>query len=350
MFYGTVMRHAASGCHAKAQGVVHAQLLFAAVPLYRQSMGAHHGHGHDHAHGHDHGHHHHDHTAGASARALTIALLLSGTVLALEFAGALFFNSLALLSDAAHMMTDVAALAIALLAVRIGDKPPDDRRTFGYKRLEILAAAFNALLLVAAAIYILIEAIGRFRTPEPIATAGMLWIAVAGLIVNLAAMRLLMASRGESIAVKGAYLEVWADAIGSAGVIGAALLIRFTGQLWIDPVAAVAIALWVLPRTWTLLRDTVNVLLEGVPRGLDLGEIRRGIAAERGVSDVHDLHVWSMSTTDVNGSVHIALAQGADGEATRLRVARLLEHRFGIGHATIQVERDPCAAADRPHR
>jgi cobalt-zinc-cadmium efflux system protein len=315
-------------------------------------MGAHHGHDHQHGH-HGHGHgdgHHHDHTSGASARALTIALLLSGTVLALEFGGALFFNSLALLSDAAHMMTDVAALAIALLAVRIGDKPADDRRTFGYKRLEIIAAAFNALLLVAAAIYIFIEAIGRFRNPEPIATGGMLWVAVAGLIANLLAMRLLMASRGESIAVKGAYLEVWADAIGSAGVIASALLIRMTGQLWIDPVAAVAIALWVLPRTWTLLRDTVNVLLEGVPRGLDLADVRRAIAAEPGVCDVHDLHVWSMSTNDVNGSVHIALVDGTDGEQARLRVAALLEQRFGIGHATIQVERDPCGAQDRPHR
>jgi cobalt-zinc-cadmium efflux system protein len=318
-------------------------------------MGMHHGHDHAHSHSHDDGHGHahgglgHDHTAGASARALTIALVLSGTVLVLEVAGALLFNSLALLSDAAHMLTDVAALAIALLAVRIGQRPPDDRRTFGYKRLEILAAAFNALLLVAAAIYIFIEAIGRFRAPEPIAADGMLWVAVAGLAANLAAMRLLMASRGESIAVRGAYLEVWADAIGSVGVIAAAVLIRLTGRLWIDPLMAVALALWVLPRTWALLRDTVNVLLEGVPRGLDLAEIRRAIAAEPDIEDVHDLHVWSMSTTDVNGSVHVALAPGADGEAVRLRVERLLDQRFGIGHATIQVERDPCAAHDRPH-
>jgi cobalt-zinc-cadmium efflux system protein len=313
-------------------------------------MGAHH-HGHGHAHDHAHGSgHDHDHTAGASARALTIALLLSGGVLAIELAGAILFNSLALLSDAAHMLTDVAALAIALLAVRIGNRPPDDRRTFGYKRLEILAAAFNALLLVAAAIYIVIEAIGRFRAPEPVAADGMLWVAVVGLVANLLAMRVLIAGRGESMAVRGAYLEVWADAIGSVGVIVAALLVRFTGLLWIDPLVAVAIALWVLPRTWTLLRDTVNVLLEGVPRGIDLGQVRRAIAAEPGVWDVHDLHVWSMSTSDVNGSVHIALSDGSDGEDVRRRVALLLEERFGIGHATIQVERDPCGAGERPHR
>jgi cobalt-zinc-cadmium efflux system protein len=313
----------------------------------------HHDHGHGHAHGHGHGHSHggghHDHTAGASARALLIALGLSGIVLAVELVGAFFFNSLALLSDAAHMMTDVAALAIALMAVRIGAKAADDKRTFGYKRLEILAAAFNALLLFAAAIYVTVEAISRFRTPEPVAATGMLGIAAIGLVVNLIAMRVLMAGRGESMAMKGAYLEVWADAIGSVGVIIAAILIRVTGKLWIDPVVAVAIALWIVPRTWALLSDTINVLLEGVPKGVDLGEIRRTIGAEEGVCDVHDLHVWSMSTSEVNGTVHIAITDEADGERVRIGVARLLEEKFGIGHATIQVEREACGAGARVH-
>lgn len=310
-----------------------------------------HGHDHAHPHGHDHGdgHHHHDHTAGASGRALVVALCLSGLVLGVEIVGAWAYNSLALLSDAAHMMTDVAALAIALMAIRIGGKAPDDRRTFGYKRLEILAATFNALLLFAAAAYVLAEAISRFRDPEPVAASGMLLVAGIALVVNLIAMRMLMAGREESIAVKGAYLEVWADAIGSLGVIVAALLIRFTGRTWIDPVVAIGIALWILPRTWSLLRDTINVLLEGVPRGIDLGEIRRTIAAEAGVCDVHDLHVWSMSTSDVNGSVHIAIEEGADPEQVRRDVSRLLEERFAIGHATIQVEREACAMETRVH-
>jgi cobalt-zinc-cadmium efflux system protein len=315
----------------------------------------HHDHGHDHhhdhggGHGHGHGHGHHDHTAGASARALLIALGLSGLVLVVELIGAFHFNSLALLSDAAHMMTDVAGLAIALMAVRIGAKAADDKRTFGYKRLEILAAAFNALLLFAAAIYVTVEAVGRFRTPEPVAANGMLGIAVIGLIVNLIAMRVLLGGRGESMAVKGAYLEVWADAIGSVGVIVAAILIRVTGKQWIDPIVAVAIALWIVPRTWALLSDTMNVLLEGVPKGIDLAEIRRVIGAAEGVCDVHDLHVWSMSTSDVNGSVHIAITEIADGEKVRIEVARLLDEKFGIGHATIQVEREACGADARVH-
>jgi cobalt-zinc-cadmium efflux system protein len=308
-----------------------------------------HHHAHDHGphHGHDHGHHRHDHAAGASARSLRIALALSGSVLGIELAGAFLYNSLALLSDAAHMLTDVAALLIALMAVRIGTKAPDDKRTFGYKRLEILAAAFNALLLFAAAAYVLVQAIGRFRTPESVAADGMLLVAAVGLVINIISMAVLMGGRGESMAVRGAYLEVWSDAIGSFGVIVGALLIRFTGKAWIDPVVAIGIALWVLPRTWALLRDTINVLLEGVPKGIDLAEIRQAIADQPGVCDVHDLHVWSMAISDVNGSVHIAIVEDANGEEVRRAVASLLETRFGIGHATIQIERDPCGAGHK---
>lgn len=305
-------------------------------------------HAHDH-HGHGHGHHGHDHAAGADSRALAIALALSAAVLAAELGGAWAFNSLALLSDAAHMMTDVAALAIALMAIRVGEKAPDDRRSFGYKRLEILAAAFNALLLLAASGYVLVEAIGRFRTPEPVAAGGMIAIAGFALAINLLAMRVLMAGRGESLAIKGAYLEVWADAIGSLGVIAGAALIRLTGRQWIDPAVAIAIALWILPRTWALLSDTVNVLLEGVPRGLDLAAVRQAIAATDGVGDVHDLHVWSMSTREINATAHVAIMPEADGDSVRRRVAHLLEHEFAIGHATIQVEREACAAHARPH-
>ena len=306
----------------------------------------HHHHGHSHGHGHDHGHGHghHDHTAGASARSLGIALILSGSVLAIELVGAFLYNSLALLSDAAHMLTDVAALLIALMAVRIGTKAPDDKRTFGYKRLEILAATFNALLLFVAAAYVLVEAIGRFRTPEPVAANGMLVVAAIGLVINVVSMAVLMGGRGESIAVKGAYLEVWSDAIGSFGVIVGAVLIRNTGKAWIDPIVAIGIALWVLPRTWALLSDTMNVLLEGVPKGVDLNEIRQAIADHPGVCGVHDLHVWSMAISDMNGTVHIAITEEATHEEVRQSVATLLESRFGIGHATIQIERDPCNA------
>lgn len=307
-----------------------------------------HDHGH-HGHGHDHGHGHHDHTAGAGAKALSIALAISGTVLIAELAGAWAYNSLALLSDAAHMFTDVAALAIALLALKVATKAPDDRRSFGYKRLEILAAAFNALMMFVASGYVAVEAIGRFLHPEPIAAGGMIGIAAFGLVANLAAMRVLMASRGESMAMKGAYLEVWADAIGSTGVIAGAILILLTGYVWIDPVIAIGIALWILPRTWSLLSDTINVLLEGVPKGIDLTAVRTALIDVDGVADVHDLHIWSMSTSDLNATVHVALGLDADHERVRRAVAGVLADRYEIHHATVQVERDPCGAAERVH-
>ncbi|HVI97483.1 MAG TPA: cation diffusion facilitator family transporter [Sphingomonas sp.] len=299
--------------------------------------------------GHAHGGHAHDHTAGANTKMLSIALALTTIYLAAEVAGAFIFNSLALLSDAGHMLTDVAALAIALIAIKVGQKAPDDKRTYGYKRFEILAAAFNALMLFAIAIYVLVEGIQRLRNPEGVQSTGMLVVAVIGLIVNFVSMRLLMAGKDQSLNVKGAYLEVWADMLGSVGVIVGALAIRFTGATWIDPVVAIGIGLWVLPRTWVLLRDTANVLLEGVPRDLDLGQIRDRIAAVEGVGDVHDLHVWSMSTSDVSCTAHVVLAADADAERVRKAVTAAIEDEFEIAHSTIQTEREACGDAENIH-
>ncbi|MES2055297.1 MAG: cation diffusion facilitator family transporter [Pseudomonadota bacterium] len=289
---------------------------------------------------HDHaaGGHAHDHTAGANATKLKWALGLTATYLVAEVIGGFYFNSLALLSDAAHMMTDVAALIIALLAISFGQKPADSRRTFGYRRFEILAAAFNAVLLFAIAIYVLVEAIRRFSNPEPVQSTGMMIVATIGLLVNIVSMRLLMSGKDKSFNIKGAYLEVWADMIGSVGVIAGAIAIRFTGWTWVDPIVAVGIGLWVLPRTWILLRDTTNVLLEGVPNGIDLNEVRVAIAGVAGVSDVHDLHIWSMSNDDISCTAHVTLGQGAAPDEVRGRVVALLDQQFEIGHATVQTE------------
>lgn len=303
-----------------------------------------HGHGADAKGGHA-----HSHTAGANSRMLTIALVLSAAFLIVEIAGAFIFNSLALLSDAAHMFTDVAALAIALAAVKIGQRPADDVRTFGYRRFEILAAAFNALLLFLVAAYVLWEGVGRLLEPPPVGSTGMLVIAVLGLAVNLIAMRILSAGKDASLNLKGAYLEVWADMVGSLGVIVGAVVIMLTGWGWVDPVVAIAIGLWVLPRTWTLLKDTTQILIEGVPPHLKLGEIRKQIAGVAGVAGVHDLHVWSMASDDISLSVHVTLAAGADGEAVRRGVSAIVHDRFGIEHATIQTERDACEPQDSLH-
>ncbi|WP_272815792.1 cation diffusion facilitator family transporter [Sphingomonas hankookensis] len=301
------------------------------------------------AHDHGSGGHSHDHTAGANAKMLGWALALTSTYLVAEVVGGFVFNSLALLSDAAHMLTDVAALVIALMAIRIGQRPPDDRRTFGYRRFEILAAAFNAILLFGIAIYVFVEAIQRFTDPEPVQSWSMLIVAAIGLVVNLVSMRLLTAGKEGSFNVKGAYLEVWADMIGSVSVIIGALAIKFTGWTWIDPIVAVAIGLWVLPRTWVLLRDTTNVLLEGVPSGLRLVEVRAAVSAVPGVAGLHDLHVWSMSNDDVSCTMHVTLAPGADADTVRKAVTELIDERFGIEHATIQTEGPGEACEESEH-
>ncbi|WP_237245811.1 cation diffusion facilitator family transporter [Sphingopyxis witflariensis] len=288
------------------------------------------------------GHVGHNHGAGASSNRLALALGLTSTFLVAELVGAYVFDSLALLSDAAHMFTDSAALAIALAAVRIGQRPPDDQRTFGYRRFEILAAAFNAILLFAVAGYVTIEGIGRFFDPRPVESLGMLAVASLGLIVNLIAMRILAGGRESSLNIKGAYLEVWADMLGSLGVIGAAVAIYLTGYFWIDPIVAIAIGLWVLPRTWVLLRDTTHILLQGVPRGFDLKGIRAAMEEVAGVDDVHDLHLWSVAGDDASLTAHVALTADGDAETVRRAVIEMLGSRFDIRHATIQTEAESC--------
>lgn len=314
-------------------------------------MSAPHIHSHDDHAGHAHGSagYVHDHTAGANTKALTIALILTGSYLAVEVAGAIAFNSLALLSDAGHMLTDVAALVIALLAIRIGQRAPDDKRTFGYRRFEILAAAFNALMLFAVAIYVLIEAVHRFRFPEAVQSTGMLVVAAIGLAVNLLSMRILTSGKDASLNVKGAYLEVWADMIGSIGVIAGALVIRYTGWTLVDPIVAVGIGLWVVPRTWILLRDTINVLLQGVPGGLSLTEVRQALRSVPGVSGVHDLHIWSMTTDDVSCTVHIEIDDPTHSDVVRIAVEKMLSDRFAIEHCTIQTEAEPCGGEAQLH-
>lgn len=298
---------------------------------------------------HDHGSNAHNHAAGANSRMLAIALVLTTAFLIVELVGSFLFNSLALLSDAAHMFTDSAALAIALAAVKVGQRPADDKRTYGYRRFEILAAAFNALLLFAVAGYVLWEGVARFLEPTKVQSMGMLVVAGIGLIVNIIAMRLLAAGKDQSLNVKGAYLEVWADMLGSIGVIVGAVTIMMTGWQWVDPVVAIGIGLWVLPRTWSLLRDTTHILLEGVPRDLRLADIRTAISSTPGIVSTHDLHVWSMTSDDVSASAHVQLEKGADAETVRVAVAGMLHKQFGIEHSTIQVEKEVCPDAAHWH-
>jgi len=287
----------------------------------------------------------HDHGGGEikHEQPLWWAFGLTTAFLIAEVIGGLMTNSLALLSDAAHMATDVIALAVSLFAVRLSRRPPDAKRTYGYARMEAIGAMVNGGLLFMVAAYILWEAAGRFREPPSVASTGMLAIATMGLVINLISMRLLKAGSGTSLNVKGAYLEVWSDMLGSIGVIIAAIVIKLTGWTLADPIIAVLIGLWVLPRTWTLLKEAGHVLMQGVPEGLDLDEVRKAITAHAGVQEVHDLHVWSLGSKQAVLTAHV-VADEAMISADDLRDAlgALLDERFGIEHATLQVEAKSC--------
>lgn len=294
--------------------------------------------------------HGHDHGSGtANASALTKALVLTGSFMILEVVAGLLTGSLALISDAAHMFTDTAGLGIALAAIKIGQKPADSRRTFGYQRFEILAAALNAVLLFAVAAYILVEGYQRLVTPHEIKAGPMLAVAFAGLIVNLISMRLLSGGKDANLNVKGAYLEVWSDMLGSIGVMIAAVIIMLTGWTSVDAIVAIAIGLWVLPRTWTLFKETINVLLEGVPDGIDLDAVAARLKTTVGVSDIHDLHVWALTSGSISLSVHLVLADMANGDAVRIASQSMLREAFNITHVTIQIERADCRAGQDHH-
>jgi cobalt-zinc-cadmium efflux system protein len=283
--------------------------------------------------------------ATTNTRALRLALALTAGFMLVEVVGGVLAGSLALISDAAHMLTDVMALAIALVAIHIGRRRSDARRTFGYQRLEILAAAFNAAMLFVVAAYILYEAYRRLRTPSEVHSTAMLIIAAVGLVVNVISMRLLNAGKDGSLNVKGAYLEVWSDLLGSIGVIVGALTIRLTGRAWVDSIIAVAIGLWVLPRTWLLLKESLNVLLEGVPQGMDPQAVERTIRAVPGVRGLHDLHVWSITTGKTSLTAHLSVDPRADCGALIGLVSTRLEEAHHIEHVTLQCEAGPCPNA-----
>jgi cobalt-zinc-cadmium efflux system protein len=289
------------------------------------------------------GHPRHDHARGAGERRMWVVFALTAGFLVVEVVGGILTNSLALLSDAAHMFTDVMALGIAIAAMRLSRLPADRKRTFGYHRFEILAAAFNATLLFFVALYILYEAYQRWITPLSIESFGMLAIAVVGLAVNLAGMLLLSSDASSNLNVRAAYLEVWADALGSLGVIIAALIVTFTGWTHADPIVAVLIALWVLPRTWKLLKQSVNVLLEGVPEGMDLSAIDGRLRGLPGVRDVHDLHIWAIGSGRSSLTAHLIFDEGqADVQRVLNNANELLRRDFGLTHTTLQAELEHC--------
>lgn len=290
-------------------------------------------------------HHEHADLEQGNEAVLKWALALTASFLVIEVIGSFMTGSLALLSDAAHMFTDTAALAIALVAIRIGQRPADVKRTYGYRRFEILAAAFNAVLLFLVALYIVYEAYQRLQQPPELQAGGMFVIALAGLAVNLISMRLLARSSKSSLNVKGAYLEVWSDMLGSLGVLIGAVLIGWLKWVWIDALIAVLIGLWVLPRTWTLLKESLNILLEGVPDNINPAVITQAMEATPGVVEIHDLHVWAITSNKVMLTSHLLLEPNANAEQVLKSIHLLLEEKFHIYHSTLQCEYASCNKA-----
>ena len=282
----------------------------------------------------------HDHGSAAAANRsrLVAVLLLSLAILVVEVVGAIASNSLALLADAGHMLTDVAGVGMALLAISFAGRPPTSGRTFGYLRLEILAAVANAVLLLGIAVFILYQAWQRLAEPPEIASGLMLAVALVGLAANAISLYVLRRSQRESLNMRGAYLEVMGDFAGSVAVIVAALVIATTGWVQADSVASVAIALLILPRTFALLREATDVLLEATPRGVDMDHVRAHILDAPGVVDCHDLHAWTITSGMNVVSAHVVLEEGADPAAVLDALCACLSDDFDIEHSTFQLE------------
>ena len=285
---------------------------------------------------HDHGHPH-GHRAG-NRRRLAVTLVLAAGYMVAEVVGGLLTNSLALLADAGHMLSDVAALALSLFAVWIAERPPTPKRTYGYYRAEILAALANGATLIAISLFIFVEAYRRLGQPPEVHGPGMLAVAVGGLAVNVVGLWLLHGGRNESLNVRGAWLHVLTDALGSIGAIAAAALIWAFGWAWADPVASVLIGLLVIYSSWRLLAESVSVLMESAPKGIDVDEIHRAMKAVPGVLAVHDLHVWTITSGLDCLSAHVVAADPHAHAALLKTLRDTLHERFGLDHLTIQIE------------
>jgi cobalt-zinc-cadmium efflux system protein len=276
---------------------------------------------------------------GQDRRALTVVLALTTTFMVAEVVGGLLSGSLALLADAGHMLSDVFSLGLALFAIWLAAKPATAQRSFGYKRAEILAVLVNGMTLVAISIWIFYEAYRRFLAPPEILGGWMLAVAVVGLVVNVTGMAILSRSGGESLNIQGALRHILADVLGSLGAIAAALVIILTGWRYADPLISVFIGILVLGASWKLLKESTNILLEATPRGIDAEEVGKKMAAAEGVAEVHDLHVWTITSGFPALSPHVLVAPGEDRDDRRRDLEELLAREYGISHTTLQVER-----------
>ncbi len=282
--------------------------------------------------------HHPPHESLGQTR-LAVAFFVTVAFMGVEVAGGIVFNSLALLADAGHMLSDVVALAISWAAIRIGRRFPTDRLTFGFKRSEILAALFNGMVLWAIVGIIIFEAAHRFLRPEPVIGSGMLLVATLGLCVNLLMAFLLFRPRLESLNIRAAYVHVVSDALGSVGAITGAIVILWSAAYWVDPLISVLIGFLIVYSSWGLIKESVHILMEGVPPDIEIGEVEQAVLAQHGVCCIYDLHVWSISGERPALSAHVILSEsGVERNEVLMGLKSVLKEKFGIDHTTIQIE------------
>jgi cobalt-zinc-cadmium efflux system protein len=307
-----------------------------------------HGHGHD-DHGHGHGHHHHGAPATGHERAFAIGVTLNAGFVLAEIAVGLYAHSLALLADAGHNLGDVLGLVLAWGAVWLGRRRPSARRTYGFKRSSILASLINAGVLLVGVGGIAVEAIRRLIEPGSIDAGPVAAVAALGIVINGATALLFMRGREKDLNIMGAFQHMAADALVSAGVVVAALAIAATGWQWLDPVVGLVIAAVIIIGTWKLLRASLDLALDAVPQAVDPKAVQAYLSSLPGVAEVHDLHIWAMSTTETALTVHLVRPTGGLDDALIAEACRTLSERFGIGHATFQLEEGdahhPCGLA-----
>jgi cobalt-zinc-cadmium efflux system protein len=296
-------------------------------------------HGHDDAHAHDHAHDHdHDHFRELGRRRLLLVLSLTAVFMVVEFAGGWIANSLALMADAGHMLSDVAALGLSAFALWFSRRPATPAKTYGYMRIEILAALVNGATLIVISALILWQAYARFREPQEVQGILMLGVASAGLLVNILAAFLLHSASGHNLNLRGAYLHVLGDLLGSVGAITAAVVILATGWMPADPIISVIVAVLILAGAWRLVRESVDVLLEAVPRHIDMSAVEAAIRRIPGVEEVHDLHVWTLTSGYLAMSGHTVIRDAARHQETIGAVHDIMHREFGISHVTVQVD------------
>ncbi|KKI91229.1 zinc transporter ZitB [Bacillus sp. SA1-12] len=302
-----------------------------------------------HSHSHEHGHHDHHHHSSNNRVALKWSFFIIATYMVIEVIGGILTNSLALLSDAGHMLSDAAALGLSYLALTFGEKGASLSKTFGYKRFEILAAFINGITLVVISLYIFWEAYQRILNPPDVVSVGMLTISIIGLVVNIIAAFILMkGDKDENLNVRSAFLHVLGDMLGSFGAIVAALLIMFFGWNITDPIASIIVAILIIISGWRVTKDSFHILMEGVPINIDVEKIKEELLNFQGVKDVHDLHVWSITSDFPSLSCHLVVEQEVVHQDLLGNAKTLLHDKFQLHHTTIQIDVEgyKCSSGD----